>query len=403
MTISGARHLANSGSFDERVARVVDGAAALPAFARRLEQAGLAAAELRTAEGLSALPIQTKDDLLEAQRQDPPFGGMLAADADVTRVFQSPGPLYEPQLAGPDPWRWAPSLKAAGFSPEDTVLNCFGYHLSPAGAMFDEGCRALGARVVPGGIGSGELQARAISDLPITGYTGLPSYLKALIGQFESLGLDRRTWTIEHAVVTAEPLPDTLRHELNEYVPQVLMAYGTAETGLLGYEESPGTGLVVPEDVLVEVCDLTTGEPITEGEGQIVITLFRPEYPLIRFGTGDLSAWIDGPGDRPRLAGILGRTGQAVKVRGMFLHPTQASRSVGSVAGVSAFRLVVDRAEHRDSLRCDVVVESGHPADAVLGEVRERIRQGLRFNSEVVQVDALPSGADVIVDNRDWS
>ena len=403
MTISEARHLAYAESFDDRVAAVVDRSAALAGFSRRLEQAGLSAAAIRTTADLSALPIQTKDDVLDLQRDDPPFGGMLAADAEVVRVFQSPGPLYEPQLSGSDPWRWAPSLKAAGFGPADTVLNCFGYHLSPAGIMFDEACRALGARVVPAGIGSGELQAQAISDLPVTGYTGLPSYLKSLIGHFDSLGLDRSRWTIERAIVTAEPLPDTLRRELNELVPVVLMAYGTAETGLLGYEESAGTGLIVPDDVLIEICDLTTGEPITDGEGQIVITLFRPEYPLIRFGTGDVSAWIEGPDGRPRLAGVLGRIGQAVKVRGMFLHPTQATRSVGTAPGVAQFRLLVERADHRDSLVCEVVVASGHAADVVLDDVRQRIKQGLRFTCTVTEVSALPDTSEVIVDNRDWA
>lgn len=403
MTISAARHLAYAEEFDDRVAAIVRSASALPAFARRLEDAGVSADRIRTVHDLSALPIQTKDDVLEAQRNDPPFGGMLAPDADISRIFQSPGPLYEPQAVGPDPWRWAPALRAAGFGPGDTVLNCFGYHLSPAGVMFDEGCRAVGARVVPGGIGSGELQARAIGDLPISGYTGLPSYLKALTGHFEALGLDRERWTIKRAVVTAEPLPDSLRRELNEYVPVVRMAYGTAETGLLGFEESPGTGLVVPDDVLIEVCDLTTGEPITEGEGQIVVTLFRPEYPLVRFGTGDLSAWIEGQNGRPRLAGVLGRIGKAVKVRGMFLHPTQATRTVGALPGVAGFRLVVERSDHRDSLRCEVVVGAGSSAQSVVAEVRERIREGLRFACDVTQVETLPMGSDVIVDNRDWA
>lgn len=403
MTTSGAPHRVDSYLLDDQVARVIDMAARLPAFASRLERAGLSPADLRTTANLAALPIQTKDDVLEAQRLDPPFGGLLDANADVVRVFQSPGPLYEPQLGGPDPWRWAPSLQAAGFGPKDTVLNCFGYHLSPAGIMFDEACRALGSRVVPGGIGSVDLQAQAISSLPLTAYTGLPSYLKSLIDQFVSLGLDRSSWTISRAIVTAEPLPESLRTELNAFVSTVLMAYGTAETGLLGYEESPGTGLIVPDDVFVEVCDLTTGEPISDGEGQIVITLFRPEYPLIRFGTGDISAWLHGPDGRPRLAGVLGRVGQAVKVRGMFLHPAQATRTIGMATGVSQFRIVVDRAEHRDSLRCEVVVGDEHAVDQVVADVRDRIRQGLRFTCDVQAVDALPQGADVIVDNRDWA
>lgn len=402
MTMSQSQHLTYSQAFDDRVARGVRDAARLPAFARRLQHAGIGADRLRTARDLAELPIQTKDDLLAAQRQDPPFGGMLAPGSDIARVFQSPGPLYEPQVAGPDPWRWAPALAAAGIGRGDTVLNCFGYHLSPAGAMFDEGCRAVGARVVPAGIGSTELQAQAVSDLAVSGYTGLPSYLKALIGHFEALGVHRERWTISKAVVTAEPLPPTLRRELNAHVPTVLMAYGTAETGLLGHETSPGTGLVVPDDILIEICDLSTGEPLIEGEGQVVITLFRPEYPLIRFGTGDLSAWIDGEDGRPRLAGILGRVGQAVKVRGMFLHPLQASRAVDTVAGVTAFRFVIDRVEHRDALRCDVVLSGDRPSGPALEEVRDRIRQGLRFGCEVTQVDALPADGPVIVDNRTW-
>jgi phenylacetate-CoA ligase len=403
MTTSGAPRRVDSHFLDGQVARVIDGATQVPAFASRLERAGLLPADLRTTASLAALPIQTKDDVLEAQRVNPPFGGLLDTNAEVVRIFQSPGPLYEPQLAGPDPWRWAPSLQAAGFGPTDTVLNCFGYHLSPAGIMFDEACRALGSQVVPGGIGSVDLQAQAISSLPLTAYTGLPSYLKSLIDQFVSLGLDRSSWTMSRAVVTAEPLPETLRHELNAFVPTVLMAYGTAETGLLGYEESPGTGLIVPDDVLVEVCDLTTGEPISDGEGQIVVTLFRPEYPLIRFGTGDISAWLHGSDGRPRLAGVLGRVGQAIKVRGMFLHPAQATRTIGAVTGVSQFRIVVDRTEHRDSLRCEVVIGDNHVVDQVVADVRDRIRQGLRFACEVHAVDLLPQSAGVIVDNRDWT
>src|SRR5699024_9396980 len=220
---------------------------------------------------------------------------------------------------------------------------------------------ALGARVFPGGIGASDLQARAISDLSMTAYTGLPSYLKALIERFNELGLDRRNWQLERAVVTAEPLPDSLRAELSEWVPTVRMAYGTAETGLLGYEESPGGGLVVPDDVLIQVCDLDTGEPLTEGEGPIVVTLLRSEYPLIRFGTGDLSARVPAGDVRPRLDCVLGRVGQAVKVRGMLLRPAQARRVIGAVGGVDAFRIVVDREGHVEALSCEVVTASGNP------------------------------------------
>lgn len=294
-------------------------------------------------------------------------------------------------------------MSSMGFGPHDTVLNCFGYHLSPAGAMFEEGCLAVGARVLPGGIGAQDLQARAIADLGVTAYTGLPSYLKALVDRFGELGLGRDRWHLTRALVTAEPLPDSLRALLEEWVPVVRMAYGTAETGLLAYEREPGAGLVLADGVLVELCDLDTGEPITEGEGQVVITLLRPEYPLVRFGTGDLSAWVDGADGEPRLTGVLGRVGQAVKVRGMFLHPRQAQAAIAGVEGVTAWQLVVDRRNHLDQLRCEVVLADGADVDSVLEAVRGRIRSGLRFASEVVAVKALPADAPVISDVRDWA
>ncbi|MBE3074413.1 MAG: phenylacetate--CoA ligase family protein [Actinobacteria bacterium] len=392
---------------DHAVARVVRvSAATVPAFAVRLAAAGLSADSIRGVADLAALPVLTKDDVLAQQHDEPPFGGLLAPGAQVTRVFQSPGPIYEPQLSGVDPWRWGQALSSMGFGADDTVLNCFGYHLSPAGAMFEEGALAIGARVLPGGIGSQDLQARAIADLGVTAYTGLPSYLKALLERFDELGLGRDRWHLTRALVTAEPLPDSLRALLEERVPIVRMAYGTAETGLLAYEREPGAGLVLADGVLVEVCDLDTGAPITEGEGQVVITLLRPEYPLVRFGTGDVSAWVDGHDGAPRLAGVLGRVGQAVKVRGMFLHPRQAQAAMAGVEGVEAWQLVVDRHDHLDQLRCEVVLADGadgDDGDAVLEVIRGRIRSGLRFASDVVAVKALPADASVIADVRDWS
>ncbi len=396
-----------AGSMDNAVSRVVQAAAAtVPAFAARLTAAGLDAGSIRGVADLAALPVLTKDDVLAQQQVEPPFGGLLAPGARVSRVFQSPGPLYEPQLSGADPWRWGQALSSMGFGADDTVLNCFGYHLSPAGAMFEEGCLAIGARVLPGGIGTQDLQARAIADLGITAYTGLPSYLKALLDRFDELGLGSDRWRLTRALVTAEPLPGSLRALLEERVPIVRMAYGTAETGLLAYEREPGAGLVLADGVLVEVCDLDTGAPITEGEGQVVITLLRPEYPLVRFGTGDVSAWVGGPDGLPRLAGVLGRVGQAVKVRGMFLHPRQAQAAMAGVEDVSAWRLVVDRHDHLDQLRCEVVLADsvdGADGDAVLEVIRGRIRSGLRFASEVVAVPALPADGSVISDVRDWS
>lgn len=391
-----------AGLADRVAAAVAAGRALVPTLAERLAANGLTTDEsLR--DGLATLPILSKDDVLALQQADPPFGGALSPSAHVRRVFQSPGPIYEPQLDGADPWRWGPSLQAAGMGAEDLVLNCFGYHLSPAGAMFEEAALALGARVLPGGIGNQDLQARAVADLGVTAYTGLPSYLKAILDRYDELGLPRERWRLHRALVTAEPLPDSLRALLLERVPTVLMAYGTAETGLIGCETEPGGGLVPAPGVLVQICDLDTGTPITEGEGQVVVTLLRPDYPMVRFGTGDLSAWRLGPDGSPRLVGVLGRSGAAVKVRGMFLHPRQAAAVLAGVADVQQWRFVIDRVDHRDELGCEVVVRPGVDAAAVVADVTERVRSGLRFSCAVSAVESLPDDGAPITDRRDWA
>ena len=394
-----------SGSLHEAVSAYA--VALAPEVARTVSQARslVPAFDARWGDrtGIDELPILTKDDVLALQAAEPPYGGLIAPNALVRRVFQSPGPLYEPQLDGVDPWRWGPSLAAAGIGPDDLVLNCFGYHLSPAGAMFEEGALALGARVLPGGIGNQDLQARAIADLGVTAYTGLPSYLKAIIDRYAELGLDSSRWRLSRALVTAEPLPDSLRTLLQERVPTVLMPYGTAETGLIAYETEPGGGLLPAPGLLVEICDLDTGMPVTSGEGQVVVTLLRAEYPMVRFGTGDLSAWRLGPDGSPRLVGVLGRVGAAVKVRGMFLHPRQAAAALSGVAGVEAWRFLVDRVDHRDELTCEVACAADADAGDVVERVTALVRAGLRFGCAVTAVDALPEGGGTIVDRRDWS
>lgn len=392
-----ARHDAVVGSV------VAEAASRVPAFAERLAAAGLAAEDVRGAAGLDALPVLSKDDLIAGQRERPPFGGLLAADEPVRRVFCSPGPLYEPQLSGVDSWRWGAALRAAGFGPGDVVLNCFGYHLSPAGAMLEDGALSLGCTVLPGGVGAMDLQARAVADFGVTGYIGLPSYLKALIEQFGEHGDPAAGWPVRRALVTAEPLPDSLRGWLHGHVQVVRSAYGTADVGLIGHEVAGGAGLRLAGGVFVQVCDLTTGAPVTSGEGQVVVTLLRPEYPLVRFGTGDLSAWTLGPDGELRLAGVLGRAGEAVKVRGMFLHPRQAAATVGTVPGVAGYRFVVDRVAHRDLLRCEVVPAGGADQSGLPDTVRASVRAALRFDADVVLVDSLPAGAPVIDDRRDWS
>jgi phenylacetate-CoA ligase len=395
-------------SFDERVGSVLPGAARrVEALGARLRSQGLAPDELRGVAALDRLPVLGKDELIDLQAAAPPFGGLLAPDATPRRLFQSPGPIYEPDLGGADPWGWAPALQAAGFGAHDRVLNAFGYHLTPAGVMFEQAAIAVGSTVVPGGVGSMDLQARACRDLGVTAYTGLPSYLKALLDKAEELGLEPGAWPLERAFVGAEPLPPSLRAWLEERIPVVRQGYGTAETGNLGYECEAREGLHLPEDRLVQVCDPQTGEALWDGrEGEVVVTVLSPDYPLVRFGTGDLSAFLAEPCDcrisTPRIAGWLGRVGEAVKVRGMFLHPRQARAVLEGLSGVERFRLVVDRSEHRDLLRCEVVPGDRAEAAELPAAVKERIRSGLRFDVEVVLVEGFEPDSPVIVDERSW-
>jgi phenylacetate-CoA ligase len=391
-------------AFDARIRDVLPRLATrVPAFARRIESVGLTPAELSDIDALSRIPVLSKDHLISLQAEHPPYGGLLAADARPRRVYQSPGPLYEPEPDEPDPWRWRPALEAAGFHAGEVVLCAFGYHLSPAGAMFEEAARALGCTVIPGGIGNVDLQARACSDLGATGYLGLPSYLKKLLEVLEAQG----EVPLRRAFVSAEPLPPSLREWLRTRVPEIRQGYGTAEAGNLGYECEVEEGLHVPHDALVQICALDDGRPLPAGkEGEVVVTLFREDFALVRFGTGDISAFLDEPcpcgRPMPRLAGLLGRAGEAVKVRGMFLHPWQVRAAMDGTENVVAYRFVVDRREHRDELRCELQPRRGAETAALLAGVRAHIRDALRFNAQVVVADSLDPAGPVLVDARSW-
>jgi phenylacetate-coenzyme A ligase PaaK-like adenylate-forming protein len=394
-------------AFDERVFNVLRPTAeVVPALAARLADAGLVPDDLVDVAALDRLPVVSKDDLIDLQAKDPPFGGYLAPGTRIRRIFQSPGPLYEPEPAVDDHWRGAPALEAAGFSGHDVVLNCFGYHLTPAGVMFEEAARVLGCTVIPAGVGNFDLALRAARDLGATAYIGLPSYLKALLDKAEDG--DGPGLQFERAIVTAEPLPPSLRTWLEERVPVVRQMYGTAESGMLGFECEAVSGLHVPGETLVEVCNLDDGAPrVDGGEGQVVVTVFSAHYPVVRFGTGDLSAFA--PGDcpcgrpTPRLVGWLGRSGEAVKVRGMFLHPRQVTAVMSQIPSVSAYRFLIDRVDHKDVLRCEVVpAAEGVDHHHLITEVHDTIRSGLRFDVEVQVVRALEAGAAPVTDLRTW-
>ena len=395
-----------SGVNGADIARIIgDAAQRDPVLRQRIEDAGLDPASVTEAGALTAVRVQSKDEMVAARAH-------VLSGETPRRVFQSPGPIYEAQPAGEDPWRWREALEAAGLTPGDIVLNCFGYHLSPAGAMFDEGVIAAGGTVLPAGIGNQQLQVQAIRDLGIRGYVGLPSYLKALLDLHAADGGTADDLPLEWALVTAEPLPDSLRAELQGWGLRVRMAYGTAEAGLIAYEDGAGPGLRTARGIGVEVCDIADGTPLAEGPGEVVVTILRESAPLVRFGTGDLSAWTSGgeagagaeagaTAGEWRLVGVLGRTGQAVKVRGMFLHPAQVRAAAAAIPDIEGLRFVLDREDHRDTVVAEVVVTAGADEAQVLAEAGERIRSALRFRADVRAVEQLPSD-EPIDDRRTW-
>jgi phenylacetate-CoA ligase len=378
-----------------------------PGFAARLEQSGLRAQDIHSAEDLNRLAIIHKDDLVEYQAADPPFGGFLACKpGELKRIFQSPGPIYDPESRQKDYWRWAPALRAAGFRAGELVLNTFAYHLTPAAAMFEEGLWAIGCAVIPGGVGNQEAQVRLMNDLKVSGYVGLPSYLKALIDKADEL---RLSLSLDKAFVTAEPLPPSLRQLINERGITIRQGYGTAECGNLGYECEQENGWHLPEDALVQVCDLTSGMPLPPGEsGEIVITLYTPDYALVRFGTGDLSSLNTQPcpcgHPTARLMGWQGRVGDAVKVRGLFLHPRQLAVLIARFPEVQRWQARVTRQEHKDYLTLRIAPSTQADAASLSDRITQTAREAIKFNLdvEIVSIEDIPAGAAPIEDTRTW-
>lgn len=379
-----------------------------PGFARRLKEVDLSPESIHIPQDLGALPVIRKDNLVELQTAEPPFGGFLACSpGKLKRIFQSPGPIYDPESSISDYWRWKPALQAAGFEANDVVLNCFGYHLTPAGAMFEEGLWAVGCAVIPGGIGNQEQQARLLHDLKVVGYVGLPSYLKALIEKAAENGLEIY---VRKAFFTAEPLPPSLRAWLHEHgVTVARQGYGTAECGNLGYECEQENGWHLPEDAIIDVCDINSGQSLPAGEtGEIVVTLFTGDYALVRFGTGDLSSLNTDPcpcgRSSARLMGWQGRIGDAVKVRGMFLHPRQVADFMTRFPEVTRWQAVITREEHKDHLALHVVPGSEVDSASLTASLAQAAREAIKFHLEVktVSEESLPAGSPPIRDDRTW-
>jgi len=377
-----------------------------PAYRRLL--AGVQPEDVVDRRTLAALPLTRKSALIELQRQDPPFGGLAAVPiSTLRRVFVSPGPIYEPEGRRPDYWRFARALFAAGFRPGDLVLNTFSYHLTPAGAMTESGADLLGCPVIPAGVGQTEQQLRTIADLKPVGYVGTPSFLKVLLDRAASEGSDISS--LRKALVGAEALPAPLRAELRSRGLSVLQCYGTADIGVIAYEStgpdgSVCEGMVLDEGIIAELVFPGTGEPVAAGEvGEVVVTTMTPEYPLIRFATGDLSAIL--PGQSPcgrtnlRIKGWLGRADQTTKVRGMFVHPEQIADIVRRHQSIIRARLVVERPASTDEMT--LLVEIGEPAEdpARIAETVQALTK-LRGNVTRVSPGSLPNDEKLIEDRR---
>jgi phenylacetate-CoA ligase len=355
---------------------------------------------------LATIPVLRKSELGEVQQAEPPFGGLTATPLTrLAHIYASPGPIYDPEGARNDYWRFARAMYAAGFRSGDLVHNSFSYHLTPAGAMAEGGARALGCPVVPGGTGQTELQLRAIRDLRPAAYVGTPSFLVILLDRGRELGLD--TSSLRKALVSGEAFPAALRDRLrDEFGIRAFQCYASADLGLIAYETVPGEGLVVDESIILEIVRPGSDEPVAPGEvGEVVVTAFNPDYPLIRFGTGDLSAIV--PGESPcgrtnmRIRGWLGRADQTTKVRGMFVHPRQVYEIARRHGEIRRARLEVSREGDHDRmvLRCEAATP---PAPELAAAVVESVRAltGLRAEVELVAPGSLPNDGKVIDDRR---
>ena len=383
--------------FDDLETRSADARAAdhLVQLNSQLASHGIAA--VASLDDLTALPVLRKSQLSEWQAKAPPFGGIPVHN--LAHVFQSPGPIYEPGGVTHDWWRMGRFLHACGIGAGDIVQNCFGYHLTPAGMIFESGARAVGAAVLPAGVGQTELQVRAAKDIGCTAYAGTPDYLKVILDKAEEMG-ERLTFT--RAAVGGGALFPSLRAEYAERGIACLQCYATADLGNIAYESPAMEGMIIDEGVIVEIVRPGTGDPVAMGEvGEVVVTTLNPDYPLIRFATGDLSAVL--PGESPcgrtnmRIKGWMGRADQTTKIKGMFVRPEQVADFVAKHPEVTRARVVATREGEMDAMTVHVEAEGGDTA-AYAASIADSLK--LKGRVEIVAPGSLPNDGKVIDDQR---
>lgn len=379
-----------------------------PRTRRLLEGAGLRPEDVRGLDDLTRVPITRKDDLPAFQAEEPPFGGLAGVPLErLARMYMSPGPIHDPQGAGADFWRFRHGLAAAGFRRGDVALVSASYHLTPLGFMLDDAARALGCVTIPGGVGQTELQIRAASNLRATAYIGTPSFLLTILEKARDGGVPL---ALEVAFVVAEMLPESLRGDIERFGVRALQGYGTADLGCLAYECVEKGGWHLHPECIIEVLDLETRAPAAPGQpGEVVATIFDEAYPLVRFATGDIAAL--GPEERcpcgrttAKLAGLLGRVGDAVKVRGMFVRGAQLEAVAKRFPEVGRVQGVVTREGHQDRFEVLAEVASPEAAGDLAARLTDALRDELKVRTDVrlAAAGTLPAGAKRIEDRRVW-
>ncbi len=374
-----------------------------PAVARQLD--GIDPASIDSFEALAALPVVRKSELIEKQQASLPFGDLNGTPIErLAKIYVSPGPIYDPEGTRPDYWRFARAMFAAGFRSGDLVHNTFAYHLTPAGAMAESGARALGCPVIAAGTGQTEKQVQVIGQLRPGAYVGTPSFLKILLEKAREDGVDISS--IKKALVSGEAFPPALADELEQtFGISAYQCYATADAGLIAYETQAREGLVIDEDVIVEIVRPGTGDPVADGEvGEVVVTVFNPDYPLIRFATGDLSAIMPPPSPcgrtNRRLKGWMGRADQTTKIKGMFVHPKQIADIAERCPEITKARLVVTSRDNLDSMTLECEVKTGTPS--LEKDISAALKTVTGLNGTVVLVSPgqLANDGKVIDDQR---